>query len=599
MTSAAPALPMIDGIAERWRAREHFVVVIDRFDGGALFTGLWTRWREDPHRCARLAVIALDPPATLGAGQGPLRAELSAQWPPPSPDLHTVRLDGDRVQLQLAFGDAGHWWRELVAPVDAFCIAASADRPHDLAKAFMRLAAPDATVHGGQGDPVFMAALRARGFDVSGAQNPGTTAQYRPPFTPRRPPTHGMPPPFATRHALVLGAGLAGAATARSLARLGWRTTVLDRQAEPASEASGNPAGLFHGIVTPDDGPHARFNRAASFQAHEAVSRAIAHHGVAGGARGLLRLGDAGAAAQDMTALLDRLKLPEGYVQAVDAAAAAALCGVPLDRPAWWYPQGGWVEPAGLVRAWFAEAGPASVFRGGVSVARLARHPAGGLWQAFDDAGVLVAESEVVVLANGQGAAALLDAPGWPLQRVRGQISSIAVPPGLSAPHAPIAGGGYVMPPLAGRLLFGATAQPGDMDASVRASDHAHNVRQLNRMLGTDVPADEPSLAGRTAWRCVSEDRLPLAGAVPDARALMERRPEQARLVPRQRGLYVLTALGSRGITWSALCGDVVASAIAGGPAPLPASLLQAVDPARFLARAARRGLRADGASAG
>jgi tRNA 5-methylaminomethyl-2-thiouridine biosynthesis bifunctional protein len=54
-------------------------------------------------------------------------------------------------------------------------------------------------------------------------------------------------------------------------------------------------------------------------------------------------------------------------------------------------------------------------------------------------------------------------------------------------------------------------------------------------------------------------------------------------------GLFVFTALGSRGITWSALGGQVVAAAISGAPAPLEASLLDAIAPARFITRQVRR----------
>jgi tRNA 5-methylaminomethyl-2-thiouridine biosynthesis bifunctional protein len=66
-------------------------------------------------------------------------------------------------------------------------------------------------------------------------------------------------------------------------------------------------------------------------------------------------------------------------------------------------------------------------------------------------------------------------------------------------------------------------------------------------------------------------------------------RPEQPRFAPRAPGLFVFTALGSRGIAWSALGGQVVAAAITGSPAPLEADLLDAIDPARFASRAFRR----------
>jgi tRNA 5-methylaminomethyl-2-thiouridine biosynthesis bifunctional protein len=82
---------------------------------------------------------------------------------------------------------------------------------------------------------------------------------------------------------------------------------------------------------------------------------------------------------------------------------------------------------------------------------------------------------------------------------------------------------------------------------------------------------------------------LPVIGAVPDLQACIDRPLDQPRFVPRLPGLYVHTALGSRGITWSTLGARTVAALISGAPAPLEASLLDAVDPARFVSRAVRR----------
>ncbi len=48
------------------------------------------------------------------------------------------------------------------------------------------------------------------------------------------------------RKALVIGAGLAGCATAQSLAQRGWQVSLLERHAAPAQEASGNPQGVLY-----------------------------------------------------------------------------------------------------------------------------------------------------------------------------------------------------------------------------------------------------------------------------------------------------------------------------------------------------------------
>jgi tRNA 5-methylaminomethyl-2-thiouridine biosynthesis bifunctional protein len=138
--------------------------------------------------------------------------------------------------------------------------------------------------------------------------------------------------------------------------------------------------------------------------------------------------------------------------------------------------------------------------------------------------------------------------------------------------------------------VFGATSQPADDDPSVRAADHGHNLAQLERLMPRLVAAKLDDFQGRTAWRWVSDDRLPIVGAVPDmAAATPDKRLDQARLVPRVPGLYVINALGSRGITWSMLAARVLGAAISGAPSPLEASLLDAIDPARFICRRVRR----------
>jgi tRNA 5-methylaminomethyl-2-thiouridine biosynthesis bifunctional protein len=60
--------------------------------------------------------------------------------------------------------------------------------------------------------------------------------------------------------------------------------------------------------------------------------------------------------------------------------------------------------------------------------------------------------------------------------------------------------------------------------------------------------------------------------------------------LPRVRGLYAAFAFASRGLSWSALAAEALASEIDAEPAPLSRSLLEAIDPGRFVLKALRRG---------
>jgi tRNA 5-methylaminomethyl-2-thiouridine biosynthesis bifunctional protein len=290
-----------------------------------------------------------------------------------------------------------------------------------------------------------------------------------------------------------------------------------------------------------------------------------------------------------MQSTLRALGLPTNYVQAITAEQASELSGLGLHQPAWFYPGGGWVQPAGLARAWLERAAPHVELRCGADVQALRRTDKG--WSLLDATGAVLDEASTIVLANAGAALQLLGAPDWPLEKIRGQISLLPAA-AVALPRIPVAGAGYLLPEIeGGRAMFGATAQRGDGDASVRDDDHRANLAQLAQLVGHEVDARPAEMQGRTAWRWSAVDRLPLIGAVPDAEAAATRL-DQPRFVPRVPGLFVFTALGSRGITWSALGAQLLASIVSGAPAPIEASLIDAVDPARFVSRRARRSSR-------
>ena len=124
---------------------------------------------------------------------------------------------------------------------------------------------------------------------------------------------------------------------------------------------------------------------------------------------------------------------------------------------------------------------------------------------------------------------------------------------------------------------------------TLTATDYARNLHTLTLLTGWQAPVDPATLHGHAGWRLASADRMPVIGPLPMANLTTTAgRLEQSRWVPRQPGLYVLSALGSRGLTQAALGGQVLASWLTGAPIPAPVSLLNTIDPGRFVARAAR-----------
>ena len=592
-----------NGLPQRWGGRDHFVILETGFGLGNNFLATWAAWRDDPRRCGHLWFLSVERHPLTAADlrrahahseEPSLARALVDAWPVPTPDLHRRDFARGRVHLLLALGDIAIWLPQWLAEVDAFYLDgfAPAKNPEmwqpRVLQRLARLAAPAATAATWSSARVVRDALAAADFEPQPA--PGFDAK-RDMLRAQHQPHHCAPHAPGRRfgggsaEVAIVGAGLAGAAVARALAGLGVPCRVFDVRPGVAQGGSGQPAGLLHGVLHADDSPHTRWFRAAALHAHATIAPLIAQARAVGRLDGALRLEQSLDVAA-MNALVHRQGLPAGYVQPLSAVEASAHAGCALAQPAWFYPGGGWVEPASLVRTWLDDPSIEVVL--GASVERI---DAGAhcRWRLLDPRGATLALSDRVVLANADGVDALIPDAQWPLLRSRGQVTLLPAASGWQ-PALPIAGDGYAIALPDGRLLCGATNDLDDPESQPRSADHERNLAALQRLSGRPWLPDETGLDGRVAWRLHARDRLPLLGGVPLPARQRDGAPrqEQARFIARRAGLQVVTALGSRGLSQAALAGEVVAAIITGTPLPIGSGLLDAVDAARFAARAQR-----------
>jgi tRNA 5-methylaminomethyl-2-thiouridine biosynthesis bifunctional protein len=336
----------------RWAGRERFCILETGFGLGQNFLAARSAWLADGRRPQRLWYLAIEkhPPgrgdlarALAGTPEPRLADELIERWPPLTPDMHAIDFDAGRVRLLLAFGDIGVVLRECVAAVDAFFLDgfAPARNPsmwdERVLRGLHRLAAPGSTLATWCVASAVRQALVTAGFAVEKAPGFGTkremlVARFAPRVLPRAPPARSAHP---ARRVAIVGAGLAGAAAARAIAAQGIEAIVFDRESAPAAQTSGQPGGLLHGVVHAVDGPHARWLRAAALHAARDLAPRLAAGAVGGALRGLWR-GERTLDAATMRRWIERLALPEDYVDARS---------LPNGSAAWWYPGGGWANP--------------------------------------------------------------------------------------------------------------------------------------------------------------------------------------------------------------------------------------------------------------
>ncbi|WP_241132346.1 FAD-dependent oxidoreductase, partial [Achromobacter insuavis] len=348
----------------------------------------------------------------------------------------------------------------------------------------------------------------------------------------------------------------------------GWRVTVLDAAlARGALAHAGHTAAALTPVLARDDNARARLSRAGSGRAQARWA------GLAGGAAptvcGTVQLErDAGRAAA-LEETLSVLAFPRDWVRAVSRDEASALAGLPLARGGIFFGQGMLVQPGQLIPALLATPG-VRVAAG--TVARVVAEGAG--WRAFDAADTELARADVVILANAFGAQGVLAASGLlaPLPRVAqmhalaGEVTLVPAAALGGGPRCVVGGEGYLLPDTGAGCVAGSTYVHGATEARIGAEGQRVTLDKAAGLLGGGFPAFDAlapgSLPGWAGWRAVLPGRLPAVGELTHA-----------------PGLWLAAGYASRGLSWSALMGDLIAARLCGEPSPLETDLSRLIAP--------------------
>ncbi|WP_050478342.1 FAD-dependent 5-carboxymethylaminomethyl-2-thiouridine(34) oxidoreductase MnmC [Herbaspirillum rhizosphaerae] len=599
MTPTSPGFPQFNDadLRQRWQGRVHFTVLQNGFGDGAQLLQACSAWQADADAPARLHYLIIDPQpptraqfAQLAQRQAALPEQWQRCWPPQVPGYHRLFLTQGAKQLVLTLinGDLADSLPQLEARIDLFLLRGDPAWNAALLKWLGRLAAPQAGVLA-QGElPFARREWQQAGF-VCANEDELTPAHFAPRW---QVPADETPP---ERSAIVIGAGLAGSAACESLAARGWQVALIEQHAQAAQEASGNLAGIYMPAISRDDNPTARLTRAAFLFAQQVWARSGVFDGVrqAGEACGVLQVARDAGQADAFAQAAQHWRYPADYAQWLSADEAGERLGRATGS-GWFFPTGGWLRPPVVCEALLAACGDRLQRHFGQAATALRR--TGDAWQVCDAQGRVIAQAPVVILANGMHATRFAQAASLPMQSIRGQVSHV---PAAVLPDLPfvLCGDGYLTGAVDGVVSVGASYDQ-DADPALRLDSHRGNLDKLGQLLRQPAlveklmsAADQSALSGRVGFRCVSADRLPLIGALPDSAALADAGEVQLRDVPRQPQLHGLLAYASRGLIWAPLAAEILACRLEGEPAPLGKDLLALLDPARFALKAHRQGM--------
>jgi tRNA 5-methylaminomethyl-2-thiouridine biosynthesis bifunctional protein len=563
----------------RFTQAVQFVIAELGFGTGLNVMAAWQAWDAHASPEARLHIFSIEKhPLTKhdliqAHAAWPILApqaeRLQALYPPPIPGFHTLALDS-RVTLTLCFGEASAMLAQMHCRVDAWFLDGFSPARNEgmwqrtLLHQIASKTAPNGTL------ATFTAASAVR----DGLAEAGFNVERRSGFGRKRHmtcavmPGDGQKKPRRPEQVVIIGAGIAGLATAHALAEQGIQVTVLEQKAGAAQGASAVPSAMLFPRLAKTWSPATRFDWAALYDLHRQSL-------VQESASGLLQLPKkqrGGRNEEEWLSLPERLGLSPEVLAALSAVSASDKAGISLSLGGLFLPKSGIISLQALALKYaehpFIKIIPNCVVRHIV--------PDAGGWRLESDDG-RVWDASSVVIANAWQAASLFPALTLPMIPVRGQMTRLPAHPLTSSLRCALGYGGYIAPLDAeGGQWVGATFERGETDAVVHSNAHQANLAKLAEIMPQAAEAFSHAVENLSGWagiRATTPDRLPIIGQAVDAHG------EPA------SGLYVTLAHGARGALSGPLGGRFLAARILDLPVPVEADAMAAFDPARFIRR--------------
>lgn len=403
----------------------------------------------------------------------------------------------------------------------------------------------------------------------------------------------------------VIGAGLAGCATAHALAMRGIPTTLIEAQDTVAAGSSGNPRGILHFSPARQLTPAARLRL-------QAYSHALQHYAVLAGQHdigwqpgGVLQLAMPGKEQLQWQGLADAGRYDASLFRWVSREQAQTLAGVTLPAGGLFFPGAGSLNPAALCQALSQTTG--ITLHTQTRVTGMTAEPDGWTLALNTPDSHREAHFDAVVVCSNPFARDFEILPDYPLVANHGQTDTYTVrdtrgsndTAGIVLPKTVVCHKGYAVAWKAHgsqQLMTGGSFAQGHHDEAETEMLGKKNLALLASML-PDLAAALTAAAhpcqSRTGTRVTTPDFLPLIGPVEDSTACRQiyaalsrnaRKPVTAcpDYLP---GLYINAAHGANGLTTTPLAGEYLAALICGEPLPILHEDIQAIHPLRYLVR--------------
>lgn len=627
-------------LTRRWQESDPegtFLVGETGFGTGLNFLTTWAHWNKfKPGPNARLHFFSVEKhPLTkhelakalaLWPELQSLSATLITHYPPNNVQgSHRLVLDNNRVCLSIYFGDAVEGFAQSIPLkttvnawyLDGFAPAKNPEMWSDnLFSQVARLSARGTTFSTFTAAGIVRRGLESAGFHCSkvkgfGRKREMLVGEYGPKSSAldrsdeNRSRTAGTIPRWCTgsesskkniSSALVIGGGLAGCHTAFALANRNIKVTVVEQEKVLAGKGSGNRQGVVYTKLSSHSGTLSDFNLYAQIYANHfyATNRFFDR---CGAQCGVIHLAADKKIAAGFAKLGEMFEASSNFARFIPDESTEQVAGLKLRFPGLYMEKAGWLNPVKLCQILTEQMNVEVVTN--FPVTQLDYCEDRGQWRASDDDNNREVIADIAVIANARDALRFDPCRHLPLKSIRGQVSHVPANKQTDKLRCVVCGEGYIAPAVEGIHYCGATYRLNSQNVDTTVEEHEENIRNvagLSQHLEFDKDLAS-TISGRAGFRCTTPDYFPVVGPAPVFQRMQEEFAflrKKANAVTDSTGhyypsLYLNLGYGSRGLAYTPLCAELLASLICFEPLPVSGKMVPYLHPARFIIRDLQR----------
>ena len=400
---------------------------------------------------------------------------------------------------------------------------------------------------------------------------------------------HKLAPAPTPKNVAIIGAGIAGCIMAHKLAARGLKVRVFEQASQAANGASGNSQGVLFIKLSAGNGILSDYSSAAFLYAHRFYQQLLDQNIIDKAAvqlSGMLQL----LSDDNWTTLKHHYSNTPEFAHFVDAAEASIIAGTRITQKAVFFPDSGHISPVLLCNQLLSH--PNIQLYADTAIQAISPQADHCLLHTANDS----IQADALVLATANDSQALVNTMALPIKPAPGQVTQFEATAAHDQLNCAICHEGYIAPPQNGEVCIGATFRMKAPHTDISEQDNLVNISRYKAAF-PDLAAPN-TYSAKVSSRAASGDYLPLAGPLPNTAKFNQDFAQLGHNAKQQINLngcyvpnvFILAGLGSRGLSYAPLAADLICQQLLNEAQLLAPTIAQALNPARFVIRALKRG---------